>query len=74
MHEVIGGQAYSSDEYNIIDEIKTAITNKDQKQLEKSAKKPLFGFLDNEIVKLFKMFAMNPPASFISGSNVVVGG
>lgn len=73
-HEIVGGAAYSSDEYAIIDDIKNAIANKENKQLEKVAKKPLFGFLDNEIVKPFKMFAASPPASFNSGGVIVSSG
>lgn len=36
-------------------------------KIEQLLKKPIFTFLDSEIVKALKRFAMDPPASFTDG-------
>lgn len=36
-------------------------------KIEQLLKKPIFTFLDSEIVKALKRFAIEPPASFIEG-------
>jgi hypothetical protein len=41
--------------------LKEAIQNRDYKAIETIAKKPLFSFLDVEIVKSMKKLALNPP-------------
>ena len=59
--EDFGGNPYTFDEFNIAKGLKDAIQNKDYKTIETLAKKPLFSFLDIEVVRALKKFVMNPP-------------
>lgn len=52
-----------SDEYNIAESLKNAVDNRQFKEISQICKKPLFGFLENEIVKQLKLMALNPPPS-----------
>ena len=56
-----GGNPYSFDEYNIANTLKDAILSKDFKTIETLCKKPLFSFLEIEIVRALKKYVMNPP-------------
>ena len=56
-----GGNPYSFDEYNIASAVKDAVLNKEWEALLKLTKKPLFSFIEIEIVKPLKLLAMNPP-------------
>lgn len=59
--DCVSGNPYQHDEYNFAQALKDAIQNKDYAEILQTMKKPLFGFLDNEIVKQLKVLAMNPP-------------
>ena len=37
-------------------------------------KKPLFGFLENEIVKQMKLLALNPPGNLVMNVEAMSGG
>lgn len=71
-NNTVGGAAYSSDEYQMANSLKESVEAKDFKRLETLTKKPLFSFLETEIVRCLKKFAMNPPAGaaegFVTGS------
>ena len=56
-----GGNPYGYDEYNIGQTLKDAAVDRDYKAMQTVFKKPIFSFLDNEIVKNVKILAMNPP-------------
>jgi hypothetical protein len=62
----------SSDEYRIAIEIKEAIDAKDFAKLQTVSKKPIFTFLETEIVKAFKKAILNPPA-LMSGGGPIIG-
>jgi len=65
-----GGSAYQSDEYRMASEVKEALEARDFKKLEVLTKKPLFSFLETEIVRSLKRFVMNPPPGMIEGEVV----
>ena len=62
----------SSDEYRIASEITEAVAAKDFSKLLTISKKPIFTFLETEIVKAFKKAIMNPPAA-MSGVGPIIG-
>ena len=66
-NEDVGGAAYSSDEYKMAVSLKEAVEAKDVKQLGILLKKPLFSFLETEIVRSIKKFAMDPPSVMVEG-------
>eukprot|EP00347_Sterkiella_histriomuscorum_P016333 403353592 len=68
-HETHQGNAYGQDEFTICSELNEAIQNNDFKQIEKICKKPVFSFIDLEVVKSLKRLAMNPPASMSGDYN-----
>lgn len=45
----------------VASQLKDAISSKDFPKIVEIMKQPIFGFLEIEIVKLLKRFAMNPP-------------
>jgi hypothetical protein len=47
--------------------LKEAIEAKDYKKLEAICKKPIFSFLETEIVRELKKFALNPPEGLVEG-------
>lgn len=53
--------AYSQDEYEIASQINNVIGKQEFEELVKICKKPIFSFLETELVKLIKRFAANPP-------------
>ena len=53
----------NSDEFQIATQIKEAVDAKDFVKLQTISKKPIFSFLETEIVKSFKRAILNPPAS-----------
>lgn len=57
----MGGNPYAYDEYEICVGIKESIEKKDFDKLQAWSRKPLFGFIEVELVKPFKMWASNPP-------------
>ncbi len=59
--EDVGGAVYSSDEYNMAMQMKEALETKDWGKLQTLSKKPIFSFLETEIVRSFKKVIMNPP-------------
>ena len=57
----VGGNPYSFDEYEICVGIKESIEKRDFEKLQAWSRKPLFGFIEVELVKPFKAWANNPP-------------
>jgi len=57
----VGGNPYAYDEYEICVGIKESIEKKDFDKLQAWSRKPLFGFIEVELVKPFKLWASNPP-------------
>ena len=52
-------------------ELKDAIAAKEFPKLLQIMRKPIFGFLEIEIVKLLKRFATNPPAHILAGCKIL---
>lgn len=50
--------------------LKDAIDEKDFKKLELVSKKPIFSFLETEIVRSLKRVALNPPPGMVDGGFV----
>lgn len=63
-----GGNPYAYDEYNIACSLNDAILNKDYKALLTVTKKPIFSFIEGEVVKPLKLLAMNPPKMSVSAT------
>ena len=61
----------NSDEFQIATQIKEAVDAKDFAKLLTISKKPIFSFLETEIVKSFKRAILNPPASMQGGGPVI---
>jgi len=59
--EDVGGTVYASDEYAIAMQMKEAIEQGEWGKLQAIGKKPLFSFLETEIVKAFKRKVMSAP-------------
>ena len=57
----VGGNPYSFDEYEICVGIKESIEKRDFEALTTWSRKSIFGFIEVEIVKPFKMWVNNPP-------------
>ena len=57
----VGGNPYAFDEYEICVGIKESIEKRDFEKLQAWSRKPLFGFIEVEIVKQFKAWVSNPP-------------
>jgi hypothetical protein len=57
----VGGNPYNFDEYEICVGLKESIEKRDFDKLQAWARKPIFGFIEVEIVKPFKVWANNPP-------------
>ena len=53
--------AYSQDEYQIASNVQEAVSKGAFEELVKICRKPIFSFLETELVKLIKRFAANPP-------------
>jgi hypothetical protein len=49
--------------------LKEAIEARDFQKLQVLTKKPIFSFLETEIVRCLKKIAMNPPVFMIEGGN-----
>lgn len=58
-NEDFGGNAYKFDEFKMASELKEISGSKDFKLMETLLKKPLFGFLDNEIIRTLKLTALD---------------
>lgn len=69
-----GGSVYTSDEYRMAQELKEALEARELKKMEVLSKKPMFSFLETEIVRCLKKFILNPPPGFIEGEVIVGGG
>ena len=54
-----GGNAYSHDEFKLAIDMHEAVKEKNYKQIEVLCKKPMFSFLEIEIVRTIKKWAMN---------------
>ena len=68
------GNMYSQDEFVVAAELKDAIAAKEFPKLLQIMRKPIFGFLEIEIVKLLKRFATNPPAHILAMAPLTEGG
>ena len=66
-NESFGGSAYSHDEYQMANSLKESIEARDFQKLLMLTKKPIFSFLETEIVRCLKKIAMNPPVTMIEG-------
>ena len=55
-------------------EIKDAVSAKDFAKLTQALRKPIFGFIEIEIVKPLKRWAANPPANVIQMVPLTQGG
>jgi len=66
----VGGNPYAFDEYEICVGIKESIEKKDSDKLQAWCKKPLFGFIEVELVKPFKLWANNPPKEWTADINL----
>ena len=60
------GNPYSQDEYTTAYDLKDAMLSNNFEQMVTIAKRPIFSYIEIEIVKLLKRFAANPPASSIA--------
>jgi hypothetical protein len=54
-----GGNPYAYDEYDIAIKLKDAVENKDPDLVLDLSKKPLFSFLDSNVVKRIKKWALD---------------
>ena len=57
--EDCGGSVYQQDEYLIASQLKEAVEERDFTKVLAITKKPIFSFLENEIVKQLKQTAMS---------------
>ena len=58
-----GGNPYAQDEFVTASDLKDAMLAKNFEEMVKICKRPIFSYIEIEIVKLLKRFAANPPAS-----------
>lgn len=58
----VGGNPYEHDEYEICDKLNSSVEKKDWEALEDVMRKPLFGFIEIEIVKALKKWVKSRPA------------
>ena len=65
---------YSQDEFQVASELKDGIAAKEFAKLVQVCRKPIFGFIEIEIVKLLKRFVMNPPAHILQMAPLTEGG
>ena len=61
-----GGNPYSQDEYVVASDLKDAMLAKNFEEMVKICRRPLFSYIEIEIVKLLKRFAANPPAATLA--------
>lgn len=55
----VGGNPYSHDEYEICVGVKESLEKKDWEQMQDWLRKPLFQFIEIEIVKALKLWVMS---------------
>ena len=60
------GNPYAQDEYATACDLKDAMLSNNFEQMVSVTKRPIFSYIEIEIVKLLKRFAANPPASSIA--------
>lgn len=65
---------FMQDEFTVAGDLKDAVSAKDFPKLVQILKKPIFGFIEIEIVKLFKRWAQNPPAHVLQMVPITEGG
>ena len=68
------GNMYSQDEFQVANELKDGIAAKEFGKLVQLCRKPIFGFIEIEIVKLLKRFVTNPPAHILTMAPLTEGG
>ena len=61
-----GGNPYGQDEFVTASDLKDAMLAKDFEEMAKICRRPIFSYIEIEIVKLLKKFAANPPASALA--------
>ena len=69
-----GGNPYAFDEYDIAVKVKEAVENNDPDSLLDLSKKPLFGFLDSNVVKRIKRWALDQPRQDAQPASSATGG
>ena len=69
VNDCAAGNPYAQDEYVAANDLKDAVQAKDFKQMETICRRPIFSYIEIEIVKLLKRFAANPPAATIAFLN-----
>jgi hypothetical protein len=57
----VGGNPYNFDEYEICVSVNEAVEKKDWEKLTVLSRKPLFGFIEIELVKSFKKWILSQP-------------
>ena len=60
------GNPYAQDEYATASDLKDAMLSNNFEQMVSITKRPIFSYIEIEIVKLLKRFAANPPATSIA--------
>mgnify|MGYP007082949742 CR=1 FL=1 len=68
------GNIFNQDEYAVASELKSAIAAKEFARLTQIMRKPIFGFIEIEVVKLLKRWAANPPAHVLAMAPLTEGG
>ena len=61
-----GGNPYAQDEFVAASDLKDAMLSKNFEEMVKILRRPIFSYIEIEIVKLLKRFAANPPATSLA--------
>lgn len=70
----VGGNPYEHDEYEICDKLQSTVENKDWEALEDVTRKPLFGFIEIEVVKALKKWIKSRPVEVLQNPTPGVPG
>jgi len=65
---------YSQDEFMVAEELTNAITAKEFDKLAQILRKPIFGFIEIEVVKPLKRFAAQIPTHILQMAPLTKGG
>ena len=74
MNEPGQNNIYGQDEYQVASELKENVSAKEFEKLTLTLRKPIFGFIEIEIVKALKRWASNPPEHVREMAPLVDGG
>ena len=69
IHDCPGGNPYAQDEFVTANDLKDSIQAKDFEKMVTICRRPIFSYIEIEIVKLIKRFAANPPAATVAFLN-----